>query len=150
MLRIRFHLYRIRVTQKDDIRNLSTACRNPGILNSKISAKVVFADNFNHIRKQGCGSGSGMFSSDPVLSFRIRIRPIYKQIFKNTKKLFYQRQFLKILIKFFFRHNFVVFAGGDAITNMMTRHPFTLVGSGSAMKKLKIRIRNDIFNPVNK
>ena len=42
----------------------------------------------------------------------------------------------------FFRHNFVVFAGGDAITNMiMTRHPFTPVESGSAIQKYKIRIR---------
>ena len=44
---------------------------------------------------------------------------------------------MKILIKFFFRHNFVVFAGGDAITNMiMTRHPFTLVGFGSGSATL--------------
>ena len=37
--------------------------------------------------------------------------------------LFKQRLLLKILIiYYFFRHNFVVFAGGDAVTNMiMTR-----------------------------
>ena len=48
---------------------------------------------------QGCVSG--MFSSDPVLSFRIRIQPIEKQIFKNTKKCFFNNvYYCKSLLNF--------------------------------------------------
>ena len=95
----------------------------------------------DHSFGQGCGSGSGsgrirnvfLGSESGVIIPDPDPANIKTNFLKQNKMLFQQRLLLKILIKFlFFRHNFDVFAGGDAITNMiMTRHPLTLVGSGS-------------------
>ena len=56
---------------------------------------------------------------------------------------------LKILIKFsnFFRHNFIVFTGDDAITNMIMTRKFYELKNPSRIRIRNPKIKNSDPNP---